>query len=294
MCVDDIKIGWKETKHQSDVENTYERRWFGRTNVIPSQIFLDRTQRKCQISKDLVDNYKSMFESRISAGAWKITRTLFLHVPVTRKVMQRNAWKDIANWRIKQPNNWLQTILSCGKHCKNNADWDCFRTLTLQETLTIPKSTSGWTLCVFGSHTFVPISWMCTKQTAVSHSSTESEILFLLVQVYEWIEFQLLIFGIWLLHSSSNQLKKSKGRVQGDLLRDTSSSKHTNCQTKLRLQFSTTILNYATSIMFPQTWGLLNLLRCCTFLKIMKRWSRWSSRAEVQQWDTCPEPTELR
>ena len=39
------------------------------------------------------------------------------------------------------------------------------------------KSTSGGTLCVFGSHTLVPISWMCKKQTAVSHSSTESEII---------------------------------------------------------------------------------------------------------------------
>ena len=39
------------------------------------------------------------------------------------------------------------------------------------------KSTSGGALCVFGSHTFVPISWMCKKQTAVSHSSTESEII---------------------------------------------------------------------------------------------------------------------
>ena len=38
-------------------------------------------------------------------------------------------------------------------------------------------STSGGTLSVFGSHTFVPISWMCKKQTAVSHSSTESEII---------------------------------------------------------------------------------------------------------------------
>ena len=38
-------------------------------------------------------------------------------------------------------------------------------------------STSGGTLCIFGSHTFVPISWMCKKQTAVSHSSTESEII---------------------------------------------------------------------------------------------------------------------
>ena len=39
------------------------------------------------------------------------------------------------------------------------------------------KSTSGGTLCVFGSHTFVPKSWMDKKQTAVSHSSTESEII---------------------------------------------------------------------------------------------------------------------
>ena len=39
------------------------------------------------------------------------------------------------------------------------------------------KSTSGGTLCIFGSHTFVPISWMCKKQTSVSYSSTESEII---------------------------------------------------------------------------------------------------------------------
>ena len=39
------------------------------------------------------------------------------------------------------------------------------------------KSTSGGTLYVFGSHTFVPVSWMCKKQTSVSHCSTESEII---------------------------------------------------------------------------------------------------------------------
>ena len=54
---------------------------------------------------------------------------------------------------------------------QNNAGWDCFK--NLEDS----KSTSGGTLCVFGSHTFVPISWMCKKQTSVSHSSTESEII---------------------------------------------------------------------------------------------------------------------
>ena len=39
------------------------------------------------------------------------------------------------------------------------------------------KSTSGGTLSVFGCDTFVPNSWMCKKQTSVSHSSTESEII---------------------------------------------------------------------------------------------------------------------
>ena len=29
----------------------------------------------------------------------------------------------------------------------------------------------------FGRHTFVPIGWMCKKQTSVSHNSTESEIM---------------------------------------------------------------------------------------------------------------------
>ena len=32
-------------------------------------------------------------------------------------------------------------------------------------------------LCIFGSHTFVPTEWMCKKQTSVSHSSTETEVI---------------------------------------------------------------------------------------------------------------------
>ena len=59
----------------------------------------------------------------------------------------------------------------------NNADWDCFKTPFFAGDLEDSKSTSGGTLCIFGTHTFVPISWMCKKQTSVSHSSTESEII---------------------------------------------------------------------------------------------------------------------
>ena len=60
---------------------------------------------------------------------------------------------------------------------QNNADWDWFQDSDFAGDLEDSKSTSGGTLYVFGSHTFVPISWMCKKQTSVSHSSTESEII---------------------------------------------------------------------------------------------------------------------
>ena len=58
----------------------------------------------------------------------------------------------------------------------NNADWDCFKTPTLREILRV-RNPLRVEHCAFGSHTFVPISWMCKKQTSVSHSSTESEII---------------------------------------------------------------------------------------------------------------------
>ena len=41
----------------------------GEPTSIPGHVYLGCSQRECQISKDLVDNYRSMFESRISAGA---------------------------------------------------------------------------------------------------------------------------------------------------------------------------------------------------------------------------------
>ena len=68
-------------------------------------------------------------------------------------------------------NNVMWVIL------QNNAAWDCFKTKTSREILKIRNPLLEEHLCIFGSHTSVPISWMCKKRTAVSHSSTESEII---------------------------------------------------------------------------------------------------------------------
>ena len=59
----------------------------------------------------------------------------------------------------------------------NNADWDCFKTLTSQEILKIQNPLLEEHYAFFGSHAFVPTSWMREKQTSVSRSSTESEII---------------------------------------------------------------------------------------------------------------------
>ena len=59
----------------------------------------------------------------------------------------------------------------------NIVDWGYFKIQTLQEILKTQNQHQAEFFCIFGSRTFVPISWMCKKQTSVSHSSTESEII---------------------------------------------------------------------------------------------------------------------
>ena len=113
------KTGWKETEHWSDLENSHARRWFGRTNIISWPCFLGCTQRECPISKDIVDIFWSMFESRIFCWCYvKVTRswssreiwdTPSHHGRMIWKVMQRNVWEDVANWRIKQRNNYTKS-----------------------------------------------------------------------------------------------------------------------------------------------------------------------------------------
>ena len=104
------------------------------------------------------------------------------------------------------------------------------------------KSTSAGTLCIFGSHTFVPISWMCKKQTSVSHSSTESEMMSLdaglRMDGNPALDLWDLVIEVF--HSSPNHLKD---QVQGNLSRDTTSNKHTQDKTRVPTQHDNFDLN---------------------------------------------------
>ena len=143
------------------------------------------------------------------------------------------------------------------------------------------KSTSGGTLCIFGSHTFVPISWMCKKQTSVSHGSAESEIISLDIGLrldgLLALEFWELIVSVLgnVTHVSdgsakpdSEDHKHHKSHKKIDVM-----ERHWCCSFKCPIRASRSFI--------VCVWGQWSL------------WSRWSLKAEVLQWDMFPELTEL-
>ena len=218
------------------------------------------TQRQCEISKDIVDNNRTMFESRISAGATeKLPCSKNLRIPSWSYDMEGHAkrcverycelankttqqlhkvstpciddhhskeeelksvgeltkvcsqivlkclylarigrpdiswslnklasavimWTRVCDKRLARLISYIHNTCEYKHYCHvGNTATQCrlglFHDSDFAGYLEDSKSTSGGTLCIFGSHTFVPISWMCKKQTSVSHSSTESEII---------------------------------------------------------------------------------------------------------------------
>ena len=129
------------------------------------------------------------------------------------------------------------------------------------------KSTSGGILCIFVSRTFVSTSWMCKKQTSVSHSSTEAEIISL--------DAGLRMDGIpaltlWYLvtevfHSSPNQTNKTKD------VREPRRNLSTNTQPNMRKQIPTTHTNLdLTNIDHFQSSDILVPIPCCMSLRTIK------------------------
>ena len=221
-------------------------------------VYLGCTQRQCETSKDIVDNYRTMFESRISTGAteklpcsqnlsissWsydmeghakkcverycelanRTTQQLYkVSTPclddhhfkeeelksagefskvcsqivlkcfflarigrpdilwsVNKLARSVTKWTTACDKRISRLISYIHYTSEYKQYCHvGNTAKQCrlglFQDSDFAGDLEDSKSTSGGTLCIFGSHTFVPISWMCKKQTSVSHSSIESE-----------------------------------------------------------------------------------------------------------------------
>ena len=259
VYVDDIKLAGKKQNLDPMWKVLNKEVDLGEPPSFLDHVYLGCTQRQCQTSKDTVDNYRTMFESRISAGgvenvpfpqnlrisSWsddmaghamkcverycelanKTTQQLYkVSTPciddhhfkeemksvgelsntcsqivlkclylarigrpdilwsVNKLARSITKWTKACDKRLNRLISYIHHTCEYKQYCHvGNTAKQCrlglFQDSDFAGDLEDSKSTSGGTLCVFGSHTFVPISWMCKKQTAVSHSSTESEII---------------------------------------------------------------------------------------------------------------------
>ena len=110
----------------------------------------------------------------------------------------------------------------------NTAGWVSSKTQILLVTLKTRNQPQGEFVCIFGSRTFVPISWMCKKQTSLSHCSMESDI----ISLDDGLRMDgIPALDLWhvvieVLHSSNNvqptqkiptpkkQIQRSRGKVR--------------------------------------------------------------------------------
>ena len=260
VYVDDIKLAGK--KHNIDPmwKVLNKEVDLGEPTSFLDHVYLGCTQRQCEVSQNIVDNYRTMFESRISAGgleklpfsqktrisSWsydmvghakkcverycelanKTTQQLYkVSTPciddhhfkeeetksvgelsttcsqivlkclylarigrpdilwsVNKLARSITKWTKACDKRLNRLISYIHHTSEYKQYCHvGNTAKQCrlglFQDSDFAGDLEDSKSTSGGTLCIFGSHTFVPISWMCKKQTSVSHSSTESEII---------------------------------------------------------------------------------------------------------------------
>ena len=117
VYVDDIKLAGKKQNLDPMWKLLNKEVDLGEPTSFLDHVYLGCTQRQCQISKDIVDNYRTMFESRISAvGVEKLPFPkifVFLHGLMTWLVMQRNVWNDIVSWQTRRHQQLYKVSTPC-------------------------------------------------------------------------------------------------------------------------------------------------------------------------------------
>ena len=116
VYVGDIKLAGKKQNLDPMWKLLNKEVDLGEPTSFLDHVYLGCTQRQCEISKDIVDNYRTMFESRISAGgAEKLPFPQNLRISSWSYdmwlVMQRSVWNDIVSWQTRRLNNSTKYLL---------------------------------------------------------------------------------------------------------------------------------------------------------------------------------------
>ena len=120
---------------------------------------------------------------------------------VNKLALSITKWTKACDTRLNRLISYIHHTCEYRQYCHlGNTAKQCrlglFQDSDFAGDLEDSKSTSGGTLCIFGSHTFVPISWMCKKQTSDSNSSTESEIT---LWILDWDQMDCLLWNYGIL-----------------------------------------------------------------------------------------------
>ena len=155
-------------------------------------MYLGCTQSDCKPNDVIIERYTKMFESRICAGAteklpgWQKTRIGRPDImwPVNKLARSVTKWTHACDKRLARLISYIHHTNDYRQYCHvGNTAQHCrlglFQDSDFAGDLEDSKSTSGGVLCILGSRTFVPVSWTCKKQASFSHSSRESEVIYL-------------------------------------------------------------------------------------------------------------------
>ena len=97
VYVDDIKLAGKKQNINPMWKVQNKEVDLGEPTSFLDHVYLGCTQRQCEISTDIVDNYRKMFESRISAGATQLHALAI----ITSKKKKWIPWENCQKYALK-------------------------------------------------------------------------------------------------------------------------------------------------------------------------------------------------
>ena len=182
-----------------------------------------------------------------------------------------NAWIDWFHTFITHVKTQYCQVGNTVKQCRLGLFQDPDFAGDLEDS----KSTSGGTLCIFGSHTYICSNKLDVQETNCRFSQFNRI----------WSH----LFGRWIAIRRDFRSWFMGSDCCSPWTHD-SEPWYNGCITSDLKEWSTfwVIWIVPSNVPFSHQEALL-----CVFLKTTKQWSRWFSREEVPQWDMFPEPTEL-
>ena len=132
--------------------------------------------------------------------------------------MDKILWKTLDAFDLVHSSyRWIPARFFCGKLSSIVQTW-LFEDSDSAGDLEVSESISCTLLCIFGSQKFVPISWMFKKQTSVSHSSTEAELISLDagLRVDDNSRSNSLTFDDWSISFRPNNTEGPKRELRGN------------------------------------------------------------------------------